>query len=425
MDETVDLRIDGIQRKQKLSRIVEDHEDEKLPLRSWLLEKPMCVHYVVKTHSLSMMPTLGRQFVTNDLLGDSAPENSFVANSSFLYDTFTVPVSKSENTLTSMQQVRFFQKRDVLYCSVCLSKIPLWRTDKSDAAIQCTQRNTSGLRIHYERRHQAQGRSSNSIMYKADVNEKVALLIAVKNLPFSLVDAPEFKKVLHASCQGRTQMANVHTPKVAEKICVALKEKLQGNWLHLGFGLWTSSNNHHYLVSTLQWICDDWNLMRAGLSISPMIGQSAVDIKNSISATLDSVGVLQDTQVVSICTDGAANETVAATFPGFCPEAEHVWCLVHQFNLVIGDAFANRCRAKDAATTTSPESPRRSGGGGGRGYKDFWKQAERATVDYTRNKKAAIAAVELVCRELKSDFAVTEELVAGMERAAGVVCDVE
>jgi hypothetical protein len=92
---------------------------------------------------------------------------------------------------------------------------------------------------------------------------------------------------------------------------------------------------------------------------------------------------------------------------------------------VIGDAFANRCRAKDAATTTSPESPRRSGGGGGRGYKDFWKQAERATVDYTRNKKAAIAAVELVCRELKSDFAVTEELVAGMERAAGVVCDVE
>jgi hypothetical protein len=53
--------------------------------------------------------------------------------------------------------------------------------------------------------------------------------------------------------------------------------------------------------------------------------------------------------------DGASNEVAAATFDGFCKNAEHIWCIVHQLNLVVGDAYAGRCRSRASKDNQEPE----------------------------------------------------------------------
>jgi hypothetical protein len=125
----------------------------------------------------------------------------------------------------------------------------------------------------------------------------------------------------------------------------ALTDSLNGTIMHVGFDLWSSTSHHHYVVSTLHWIDSEWKLQRAACDLLPISGQAADDI---VVAMRNSLGKLKlnEGAIASICTDGAANEVAAATWEGFADNAEHVWCIVHQLNLVVGDAYAGRCRAR-------------------------------------------------------------------------------
>lgn len=122
---------------------------------------------------------------------------------------------------------------------------------------------------------------------------------------------------------------------------------------HVGFDLWSSSNHHHYIVSTAHWIDSEWKLQRAGTDLLPLSGQAADDIVEAMRKTFAMLKINEE-KIASICTDGASNEVAAATFEGFAENAEHVWCLVHQLNLVVGDAYAGRCRARDDAPLAAP-----------------------------------------------------------------------
>ena len=123
--------------------------------------------------------------------------------------------------------------------------------------------------------------------------------------------------------------------------------------LHIGFDLWTGTNHSHYLVCTAHWIDAEWTLHRAGLDLLPLSGQTSTDIVDTIRNSFQKFNIIED-NIASVCTDGASNEIAAATFDGFCENADHVWCLAHQLNLVVGDGYSGRCRSRDSTEKPTP-----------------------------------------------------------------------
>lgn len=164
-------------------------------------------------------------------------------------------------------------------------------------------------------------------------------------MPFSLVDSDSFRNILAMDACHRTKISTTVLRDLVKEFRDVLQPILAKTRCHVGFDLWSSVNHNHYCVSTIHWISEDWVLERAALDLMPLVGQAADDIVASMRATFEKFAV-DDSLLASICTDGASNEVAAATFDGFAENAEHVWCLVHQLNLVVGDAYAGRCRAR-------------------------------------------------------------------------------
>jgi hypothetical protein len=244
--------------------------------------------------------------------------------------------------------------------------------------------------------------------------------LAVNLLSFRVVDNPFFKNTLHTPCKSRNTISGPVLAGVSGKFTKALQDAVKDQLVHLGFDLWSSVAGNHYIVSALQWIDHEWELVRAGLDVLPLNGQCAVDIVASIRKSLADVGV-KERNVVSVCTDGASNETAAATFDGFCSKAEHLWCLVHKLNLVIGDGFEGRVRARDIerdATSESRTTQRRGGD------KEFWKALNSgASIQYRRDKSSARDTISALCEELRADYGVFEGVLEEFDKAQGVITD--
>jgi hypothetical protein len=263
-----------------------------------------------------------------------------------------------------------------------------------------------------------------------DPNEQLCLVLAVNNLSFRLVDNRYFKRCLGSKTQGRTGISTKHLTSLAGKFHQALSDVVGDCFVHLGFDLWTSSNHNHFLVSTLQWISEDWEIVRAGLSLCPITNQDAHSVVLELKKQFEHYH-LKESSIISICTDGA--ETAAATLGGFCDEAEHVWCLVHQLNLVIGDGFEGRVRARgyteEDEDETPPNSPeiRSEETPQPRSRRDpFWKKAaEGESISYQRDKSKSYDTLHALCAEIASNNLELEaDLLDIIEKDSDIVCNV-
>jgi hypothetical protein len=303
----------------------------------WYREEPRCQSYVLRSKALARPPiSLGRQFTGYDLQTGGVSRRSQVSSGRFSLDTFVAEAKRQPHTLGQVStSYLIIQKVDVIHCSMCLMKVSPCATktsSKSSTALSTKGRQTTSGNDHYARKHPNVAPKATP---PSSLEEQVCLLLAVKNLPFVLVDSPFFQKCLPGAVGKRTTMSTRVLENVGSKFNVALSEAVADEYCHIGFDLWSACNGHHYLVSTLQWIDASWQLQRAGLGIVPMTEQTADAIVKSTRGSLCNVNV-DEAKVASVATDGASNETAAATFQGFCDQAEHVWCLLHQFNLCIG-----------------------------------------------------------------------------------------
>ena len=59
-------------------------------------------------------------------------------------------------------------------------------------------------------------------------------------------------------------MARTHLKDLFEVVEEALKKELDGQRVHMGFDLWTSATPIPFLIATLHWIDEKWQLKRAG-----------------------------------------------------------------------------------------------------------------------------------------------------------------
>jgi hypothetical protein len=176
--------------------------------------------------------------------------------------------------------------------------------------------------------------------------------LAQNNLSFRLVDSESFRNILALETCHRTKISTTVLSALTMEFRNILTESLSGTIAHVGFDLWSSTSHHHYVVSTVHWIDAEWNLQRAACDLLPLSGQAADDIVTAMRKSFEKLR-LSESSIASICTDGAANEVAAATWEGFAENAEHVWCIVHQLNLVVGDAYEGRCRARGKEKATN------------------------------------------------------------------------
>lgn len=386
----------------------------------WLSHVPESVELCLRVLSGSPL-YIGRCYLRFDCKLGKVSGKAHVSSGQFLYESF-IQLSREQIAMDKVAQYTLIQRRDMLFCSHCISQHDFMSKSKI-SGIKCTDGQTSTFQRHL----QSHGKVlSHSLLNDGDtLDSKICLAIADNHLAFRIVDSPTFRNLFPGDISHRTKMSSEVLSKLSARFRTALKEACKDQIVHVGFDLWTSSNLNHYLVSTLHWIDRGWDSCRAGLDLLPLAGQCADDIVKVIRASFAKTAI-NENQIASVCTDGASNEVAAATFPGFCPNAEHIWCLVHKLNLVVGDAFHGRCRSIETVplekellpTPVRPDDKR------------FWEQVNRGgDVSFKRNRSSSIATIKDLCKELMTEYSI-EDMVDLLEEDnadAGIqkqICDV-
>lgn len=187
-----------------------------------------------------------------------------------------------------------------------------------------------------------------------------------------------------------------------------LREALLDQVVHVGFDLWSSVANENYIIITVYWVSEDFYMQSAVLAIVPLQDQYAETIVRLVRAEFSAAGVDEEA-VFTVCTDGASNEQAAACFPGFASNAEHVWCMSHKLNLMVGDGFEERVRArgsgKQQRSSGQSAASSTSRAGGGSEYSRVWAHTEQGgTLHYTRDRSAGVQRVKDLCENLNISY---------------------
>ena len=102
-------------------------------------------------------------------------------------------------------------------------------------------------------------------MRKGDINEFCAIAFCKNLLPFHLIDDEFFRALLWDVPHHRTTLSTTHLSALYVKFLDALKVAVADQSIHLLFDLWKPVlKATSFLVSTAQWIDEDWNMNNAG-----------------------------------------------------------------------------------------------------------------------------------------------------------------
>jgi hypothetical protein len=377
-------------------------------LLTWLKEVCKCSPKIEIVHrqwpNFDFSLSFGRVFTSIDILTGHQSGASLLKEKAFFYNTIIIPSTHKSSFSPNQGFVECFQLRNFVYCSTCLDASSLFRRG-SVVPLSYVNGSTSILRRHLN------SCSQQNIIEKPKISQEsynkiVCLFLVKNNLSFRLVDDPVFRQILLSpTIPHRTTISTTILSSLYNDFITAFKEMMLKG-IHISFDLWTSIAMHHYVLITCQWIDSvEWTLQRACLSIVHLENQDALTIVNSIRDTFLRLSI-DEKHVFTLCTDGASNETAAATFQGFCPKAEHIWCFVHKLNLCIGDGFEGRCRARKGRGENETEEANEQNDFevrkfGRSSQNQFWKSVENGEVlHYERDKMKAQRTVKKLCDEI-------------------------
>jgi hypothetical protein len=185
--------------------------------------------------------------------------------------------------------------------------------------------------------------------------ESLTEWIAIRNLPFSEVDSPSFRKVVRVlKSDAKVPSSDTIRRDVDKRFCSEkerMRAMLQDAPGRLSFGVdaWTSPNMQAFLGITVHWIDADWQIRNMLLALVPLAGRhTGENLCGAFTAVCRDFGVM--TKLLAITTDNASNnDTFLAHLEAVClregisfdRDSMHVRCMAHVINLAVQD-FLNK-----------------------------------------------------------------------------------
>lgn len=379
---------------------------------NWLKFVEKCKSLTVRTVYIhpSNLQTWGRFTTSFDMTLNRESDMRLVQRMHFQFECFSLPNVQATGAPTPLFRaegsipVTYVQCNDVLVCSFCTSCSLGKAPPRSAYFALHPSKSTKSHSLHLDRKHSALvmvNQFSSAELTKERLNQQVCYALAMNDLPFTLLNSESFRKVFLSGYTGRivkdTQMFRRYLFEVHDIFRDELKVALADQVAHIGFDLWTSITNEPFLILSVYWIDFEFRMQDAVLSISPLHDHTAEGIVASVRKELNAVG-LQEKKIFSIATDGASNEQAAATFEGFAPNAEHLWCFAHKINLVVGDCFDDRVRARTSSSRSRIPAQRSE-------WTRTWRDADRGTLNCgTRNRSASVQRIKEMCHELNISY---------------------
>jgi len=270
------------------------------------------------------------------------------------------------------------QNRKLYYCSLCTysasstTNIRYHLHSKhqieSDKAIPRTKATAASQLQDLWKQASADNQSNelNSLILKSILNKQVldqALinLIVVRNLPFRIVEWPEF----HAFCQALNpeSVSYVTTAHSAVSTLIQnsfqlqkdiVRKKVQSALtdIHLSVDIWTSPNNHLLLAICAHFVNSQEQRRKALLALRTVANHSGEEQWNVILPVLQDYGIVRKLGTI-IADNSTTNDTLCRTISQYLSDNENItWdssyqrirCQGHTINLIVQAFLFNKAQ---------------------------------------------------------------------------------
>ncbi|KAI7946600.1 hypothetical protein MJO29_011127 [Puccinia striiformis f. sp. tritici] len=185
--------------------------------------------------------------------------------------------------------------------------------------------------------------------------ELLARMIIVHEYPFRITEHPHFRAFVH-SLQPRFKMIGRHTVrdnciKIYNEMKLKLMEEMSNiQRVALTTDLWTSSDQTAYMVVTVHYINEKWELIKRIIGFKPLASpHDGPAISERISQTLLEWNLMEKCTFMTLdnaSSNNAAVGKVQRLVDDRCPggldangKFFHVRCAAHVINLVVKDGF--------------------------------------------------------------------------------------
>jgi hypothetical protein len=185
------------------------------------------------------------------------------------------------------------------------------------------------------------------------IDEALALLIVVRNLPFHLVEWPEFHtfcQVLNPESKSYIITAHSSIPRRIEQSWQAQKDivrkKLQSaiSSIHLSLDIWTSPNRLLFLGICAHFVEQSQEkLSKALLALRTVVNHSGDEQFTTLLPVLKDYGIVQKLGSI-VCDNHTANDKLCRTVAKYLKEEEEIkwdptyrriFCIGHVINLAV------------------------------------------------------------------------------------------
>jgi hypothetical protein len=191
-----------------------------------------------------------------------------------------------------------------------------------------------------------------SIINKEVLNQALINLIVVRNLPFRIVEWPEF----HAYCQALnpeaasfittshsvvsdtiTQLFQLQKDIVRKKVQSAITN------IHLSVDIWTSPNNHLLLAICAHFVNSNEQRVKALLALRTVASHSGEEQWNTLLPVLQDYGILRKLGAL-IADNSTTNDVLSRTISQYLlreenikwdPQYQRIRCQGHVINLIV------------------------------------------------------------------------------------------
>ena len=225
--------------------------------------------------------------------------------------------------------------RKIYYCSLCPSwggssttgvRHHLLTQHEIDCSIRSSRtKETASLQLQrlWKQASMDQAAVVNSLVLKSVLHKEVleqalVTLIVVRNLPFRIVEWPEF----HTYCQAlnpESKASIIASHGTVSKLIGnsfqqqkdTVRKKLQSalTSIHLSMDIWTSPNNHLLLAICAHFIDSQGIQTKALLALRPVVNHSGIEQWNTLEPVLHEYGIIRKLEAI-IADNATTNDTL-------------------------------------------------------------------------------------------------------------------
>jgi hAT family C-terminal dimerisation region len=267
------------------------------------------------------------------------------------------------------EPVRDSQNRKLYYCSLCSYNassttniryhLQSKHTIESDRSIPRTKATAANQLRELWRQASTDNQSTEldslilkSVLNKDIIDQALVNLVVVRNLPFRVVEWPEF----HAFCQALNPESVSYITTAHSAISQSIQQSFQVQKdivrkrlqsaltrIHLSVDIWTSPNNHLLLAVCSHFVDAQEKRTKALLALRTVVNHSGEEQWNTILPVLQDYGIVRRLGAV-VADNSTTNDTLCRTISHYLLENEGIiWdplqqrirCQGHTINLIV------------------------------------------------------------------------------------------